>query len=594
MGKLRAELNTFKVKKDPDLMAVKTTSLDSLNAKLSSLKQQEETLLSKSIILGKAIEDVGNTSGPSNLSNDLKDIGSKVDQSSVKITKGFHKGLRSLKMFSIALIGTREIWSLLTQSANTYISSNEKLQAKLEGTKQALGQALAPVIEISINAFAKLVQWLIVAINYLFTFINVIFGTKLAILQQAKALDKVGSSAKSANKQLSTLAGFDELNILSQNSGSSGAVTPDMSGFGMSDEQMGKLNEFSTWLKDNQATVQAFAIVLGILAGAFIILNSPLLLTVALIALLVYTIVEVVKIWGTLSDAQKAIIIGLGVILAIIIALVIIQNIWNISLLACPATWIILAIIAVIALLIASFFLIRDNWDKIVAFFVNTFKKIGEFFSNLGKSIGDFFKGIWEGIVNGVKGAINWVSNFISSIGDVFKKVWNGILNLLGKGGQIFLGVVDGIANIMKGVINAIIGGLNFIIRKPLEFINGVLNFIRNIEFLGISPFKGLWKNNPVPIPQIPKLASGSSLTEETLFVGGEYPGARANPELVSPKNDVKDALKEAVSELGGMANSGPRTITIINELGGKEVGRKIINLINDTQEDAGKTLLKV
>ena len=81
-------------------------------------------------------------------------------------------------------------------------------------------------------------------------------------------------------------------------------------------------------------------------------------------------------------------------------------------------------------------------------------------------------------------------------------------------GGKIFTGVVEGIAGVFKTIVNAIIKGINKVIRIPFDTINGILNFIRNTNILGFSPFLGLWGQNPLPVPQIPTLNVGTNYVE--------------------------------------------------------------------------------
>lgn len=45
---------------------------------------------------------------------------------------------------------------------------------------------------------------------------------------------------------------------------------------------------------------------------------------------------------------------------------------------------------------------------------------------------------------------------------------------------------------------------------------------------------------------------------------------------------------------MGGAGGRQPIKAEIVVNIGGKEAGRKIIDIINETQEDAGKTLLKI
>lgn len=179
--------------------------------------------------------------------------------------------------------------------------------------------------------------------------------------------------------------------------------------------------------------------------------------------------------------------------------------IWNA--LISPITLIVLAIAAVVAIVIT----LVKNWDQVVEAFKNGIQNVKDWFGNLWEGIQETFSNVAEWFKNIFSDAWNGVKNVVTN-------VWNGILKLFSKGGEIFSGVVDGIANVFKTIVNALISGINRVIRVPFDTINGILNFIRNIEVLGVAPFKGLWKKNPLPVPQIPKLNVGTNYVPEDQY----------------------------------------------------------------------------
>lgn len=114
----------------------------------------------------------------------------------------------------------------------------------------------------------------------------------------------------------------------------------------------------------------------------------------------------------------------------------------------------------------------------------------------------DFFIGMWDGIVAAVTSA------------------WDWIVSLFSKGGEIFDGVVGAIADVFKTIVNGIISGINWVIAQPFNTINGILNWIRNVDILGFKPFEGFWGENPLPVPQIPMLATGGAVSTGSVIVG--------------------------------------------------------------------------
>lgn len=196
-------------------------------------------------------------------------------------------------------------------------------------------------------------------------------------------------------------------------------------------------------------------------------------------------------------------------------------------------------------LIIAIF---RGAWDIIKSIWV----VVSTWFNNaIIKPVSNFFSGMWNNLKNGAKNAWEGIKNVFSSVASFFKNIftnaWNGVKNVFSTGGKIFSGITDGIVSAFKKVVNTIISGINKVVALPFNGINTALKKVRDISFLGISPFKGLIKL--VDVPQIPSLASGGVLSEETLVRVAEYSNARSNPEIVSPRDMMKETMKEALEE---------------------------------------------
>lgn len=95
-------------------------------------------------------------------------------------------------------------------------------------------------------------------------------------------------------------------------------------------------------------------------------------------------------------------------------------------------------------------------------------------------------------------------------------KTWNNITGLFSRGGEIFKGFTDGFSKVFKEVVNNIIQGINTVISKPIEFINGILNSIRATNIMGFEPFAGLWGYNPIVFHKIPRYEKGTNYVPET------------------------------------------------------------------------------
>ena len=186
-----------------------------------------------------------------------------------------------------------------------------------------------------------------------------------------------------------------------------------------------------------------------------------------------------------------------------------------------PITLIIIAIVALIAIIVTlwnkcEWF--REGVMTVINAIWGAIQSVGSFIMGVFQNVFNFVSGIFTSLWNVIQTVVNTIVSIFSTawntIKDVATTVWNGILGLFSAGGKIFYGVVEGIAGVFKTIVNAIIKGINKVIRIPFDTINGILNFIRNVNILGFSPFLGLWGQNPLPVPQIPTLNVGTNYVE--------------------------------------------------------------------------------
>lgn len=190
----------------------------------------------------------------------------------------------------------------------------------------------------------------------------------------------------------------------------------------------------------------------------------------------------------------------------------------------------------------------KGAWDIIVSIW----SVVSTWFNNaVIKPLANLFNGIWNTMKNGAQNAWNGIKNIFSSVATFFKNIfgnaWNGVKNIFSSGGRIFSGIKDGIFNAFRSVVNTLIAGINKVVSIPFNAINGALKTVRDISFLGIEPFKGLIKL--VNVPQIPSLETGGVLDKETIVRVAEYSNAISNPEIVSPRDMMKETMKEALEE---------------------------------------------
>jgi phage-related protein len=268
----------------------------------------------------------------------------------------------------------------------------------------------------------------------------------------------------------------------------------------------------------------------------------------------------VVGIINALPDIIK----GLLAVLPDLIQMVVDTLIANVPMLIDACIMIVQALILalpdiIMALVEALPSILQSVWDGITQFFANIPQWFGQLFGkawdfikeafSLDK-VGEFFSSIWNGIKNAFGAVADWFKN-------IFSNAWQAVKNVFSSGGKIFDGIKDGIVNAFKAVVNAIIGGLNKVIAIPFNAINGILNFIRNIDILGITPFSGLWKQDPLAVPQIPKLATGLNYVPYD-----EYPALLHRGEAVLTAAEARQWRKNGIGGEQGIAG-----ITIIQNI---------------------------
>ena len=192
---------------------------------------------------------------------------------------------------------------------------------------------------------------------------------------------------------------------------------------------------------------------------------------------------------------------------------------------------------------------------------------------------------IIEGLCNGITGAINKVKQActdiltaikekFNNIGTWFKEkfsdAWSKVKDVFSTGGKIFDGIKDGIASTFKTIVNGLIGGINKVIAVPFNAINSMLNTIRGISVLGVSPFKGLWSYNPLSVPQIPKLAVGGIVNRPGRGVPAII--GEAGAEAVLPLENNTEWMDILADKIGG-------NVTIPIYMDGKKIATYVVDI---------------
>lgn len=214
---------------------------------------------------------------------------------------------------------------------------------------------------------------------------------------------------------------------------------------------------------------------------------------------------------------------------------------------------------AIVGIFKAAWKLIKNVFSGVKEFFSGVFGGAWKGIKSIWNKAGDFFSGIWKGIKKAFAHVTDWLKN-------TFSKAWEAVKNVFNKGGKVFAGIKDGIVSVFKTVVNALIGGINFIIRKPFNAINSMLNKIRDVKIIKWHPFKKLWGENPLAVPQIPKLAEGAVLKPNAPFlamVGDQKHGTN----IESPLSTIVDAFKKVQGDDASNSVSNAELLNAISNM---------------------------
>ncbi|MGN9096389.1 tape measure protein [Flintibacter porci] len=285
------------------------------------------------------------------------------------------------------------------------------------------------------------------------------------------------------------------------------------------------------------------------------------------------------------EELGEAIAVIAGIVLGIIAVMKVfaaVQAIVNAVMMASPITWIILAIVALIAIIVllvknwdkvkavflAAWDAIKAAWGKVVDFFkgiwdgiVGVFSAVGTWFSNLFQNAWNgivsvwsavigWFQGIWSGITGVFSSVVSWftgiftqawegIKSVFSTVGEFFQGVWNTIVSLFT---TIGTAVGDAISGAVKGAINAVLSGAVSIINGFISAINfaiGVINAIPGVEIPKLDMLEA------------PQLAQGGFVRPnkpQAVVIGDN----KHEGEIVSPISKMRDTVLNALEMFAG------------------------------------------
>lgn len=368
---------------------------------------------------------------------------------------------------------------------------------------------------------------------------------------------------------------------------------------------------------------------MGIVGQAISAISWPIIGVAAIIGLFVAAVVDlwqtneefrtnIINAWNGIKDTLQK--IWDGILKPILKAFGdMLINVWNNGLKPLWGKW--KEFVKQIALLMTNLWkdvkpivdlLIKYLGPIIVETFKATFKIIGDTINAILGILGHLLDGA-SVVINGVSKIFSGLITFLTGVftGD-WKKVFDGI-------GQIFKGfgtIIEGVLKFLNNVFWTFINWLNstFFSKWNLQWvdagkvfdtlktgaknaINAIIGFFKNIKLpeikipkIKLPHFSIIGKFSLSPL-QVPKLGvkwydKGGIFTSPSIIGVGEK-----RPEFVGALDDLRDIVRDEMQNVTGGGN-GNLELTI--QLGSLKIFHEIINGINQTQRQAGKTLINV
>lgn len=546
------DIEKANLKKLDEAYAKQLNTLNEINKSLEENSYNQSLIRTK---VGETTNELQKQQNIEDIKNGIKDIGKGVDKTTKKISK-----------WALALVGIRTALSILSRSFNTLLEYNDDLAQKVSDIRLSLATLLEPVIVRIVDLVYLLLQYLNLLSTAWFGINMFSRASELSANKMAKNLASGAGSAKEIKKQL---AGFDEMNVLQDQTSSGGGGGASSPGYSLKDLE-GPIPKWMEWLIKNGPEI--LSLIAGITGGLILmrVLGLDPLTTVGVV-LLIAGIVEAIQglilyLQDPSFDNFGRIIIGIGVAL---VGLGII--IGNVPLIVAGA------IVAILGLIV-------KYWDEIKDFFGGIFKWLDEQIEDAYKRGDGFLVGAYitiknwlllvfnivndylesakkllDGIIEFVKGVFtgDWAKAWegIKKIGSacldyymlLFKNfweytkvtlsnVWNALLDLWNSIKSKFQGIATTIGEVISGAIKGAINSVFWLIEQNINgfirSINGIISIINALPGVSLSKLS---------LISLPRLATGAIINQpgRGVPVGGAIAG-EAGREGILPLTDER------------------------------------------------------
>jgi len=551
--------------------------------------------------------------------------------------KSFRSSIKSAGKLALAIFGIRSAYMLVRRASSDLAGYDEQYATNLEYIRFVLTQTIAPALKYIVELAGQLLQYIGAITQELFGFNVFANGSVEAFKKMKNNAKGVGKAVNDLKKQL---AGFDELNVLKNDSSSGGGiVSPSFDVTALEGQGKDWMTKIADWIKSNQGIVLA---AIGGLITAIGIKFAALPVVITGILGIIWGLFvqnwDNIKSWiqggidwlfgqsdtvyaycgEIITTIYNIFVEGLQLILNYVD--VIVQNVkrtFNNFMEFFQAIFVgdwATAWKKILDIATNPLVFLKDLWGTILGFFENTLQHLTDFLS--GKSdwvrstFGDLIGDLYDNFVKNITIVKDLLSTYISNIKTILENVISFIKNVFtGNWSEawknlqnIFIAVFQNIGktitsilqivwnnvsswatSIGKAIGDAVSGAFKFVVNGILSMIENTLNGpIRTINRLSddISAFTaGIIRLPKISTFKLPRLAVGGivNMPNTGTLVGGAIAG-ESGREGVLPLTDTQ-TMAELGREIG-------RWITInaniTNTMNGRVISRELKHIQNE------------
>ena len=534
---------------------------------IQQIEVELEKTKNKLVSLRKEKQKLEETKGTQGITEGINNLG-----------KSFENAVSRAGRLALAIFGIRSAYNLLKSASSELATYDEQYATNLEYIRFVLTQAIAPVLR-------GIVQLAMQLLSYINAIVQAWFGINLFSSGSAENFKKMKSQAGGVSKAVKEikkqLAGFDEVNILTDQSdsgtsaGAGGVGMPSMDLSAMQGEPPAWLQ----WIIDHKDVI--LSVLGGIAAGLIAIklgvggikaLGIGVMVTGIIMAvqgLIAYLKDPSWENFGKIIQGLGIAVIGFGIIIGGLPVIVI------------------GAVLLIVGTILRYWEQIKGTLERGIGWLESKSDWVGQNFGGWIKGLYDTFTGWLRLVLRYFDDTFKAIKRIFDGFIQFFKGVFTGDWNQAWEGiKNIFGGVIDW----CKAKFRYFYDWVDRVILTPLKnLIDTVVNGIKDALHLGgnLKADFGSGISQAIQIPgfkvggivTIPKLAGGGlvNMPNRGTLLGSAIVG-EGGPEGVIPLTDA-----QAMAELGeAIGKHVTINASIINKMNTRTISRELVRAQNE------------